>query len=218
MFHKLYSRASALILIFVLLMLAGCASKAPKPTSQPSQLPEKQASPEELWQWHSMRLKNLRNWQMEGRIAATKGQEGGNASFVWKQMGESYQIKFFGPFGAGSVLVSGSPYSVSLKEADGKTHYAQTAEELMSKVAGWQVPISGIRYWMLGIPMPQSNVQNQSLNERGHLASLQQLGWSIRYNDYHENRTPSIPSKLKMENGALKVKIIIKNLKTHSVT
>lgn len=201
--------------IFIVVLLTGCATKAPKPDLKPT---ETKPDPEQLWQWHSSRLQNLRFWQMDGRIAATKGNEGGNASFVWKQMGDDYQIKFFGPFGAGSVLVSGSPYSVSLKEADGKMHFAQNAEELMSKVAGWQVPLSGIRYWMLGIPMPEEKINTKSIDNLGHLASLNQLGWKIDYNSYHQNRTPNIPAKLKMESGPLRVKIIVKNIKTHGVS
>lgn len=198
----------------VLIGLTGCASKAPKKeVIQPEQ---PQVSTETLWQSHLAHMQRLRFWQMDGRIAASKGQEGGNASFVWKQMGDSYQIQFFGPFGAGSVYISGNPNNVTLTEADGKTHHAHTAETLMLQVAGWQVPLDGIRYWVLGIPTPKSQVQTQLLNTDGKLTKLQQIGWTIDYNSYHHSKQPIIPAKLDMRNGPLKVKIIVKNIKVQA--
>lgn len=197
----------------VVLVLSGCASKTTKPPVLPTGKSAIDMSPEKLWEAHLQHLQKMQNWQMEGRIAATQGQEGGNASFVWRQMGESYQIKFFGPFGAGSVFVNGSPKQVSLQEADGKVHYAQTAEELMKKVAGWHVPLTGIRYWMLGIPTPKTKVQEQRITAEGHLSQLQQFDWIIDFGNYQENHSVLIPSKLQMESGPLKVKIIVKNWK-----
>ncbi|MGE4349015.1 MAG: lipoprotein insertase outer membrane protein LolB [Candidatus Berkiella sp.] len=197
----------------VVLVLSGCASKSTKPPALPSEKSAQKMSPEKLWEAHLRYLQKMQNWQMEGRIAATQGQEGGNASFVWRQMGESYQIKFFGPFGAGSVSVNGSPKQVSLKEADGKVHHAQTTEELMKKVAGWHVPLTGIRYWMLGIPTPKTKVQEQHINPQGHLNQLQQLNWVIDFSNYQSHHSVPIPSKLHMESGPLKVKIIVKSWK-----
>lgn len=201
----------------IIVITSGCSTQAPNVIPSPS-LSEKVAqprplTPEERWQQHVQQLQKIQRWEMEGRIAAIQGQHGGNASFVWKQMGDHYQIRFFGPFGAGSVHVTGSPKEVTLKEADGTLHHANSPEALIQKVAGWQVPLNGIRYWMLGIPIPSSKVQNQSLNQQGHLVKLQQLGWNVHFDRYHQNMNPIVPAKLDMENGPLKVKVIVKTLK-----
>ncbi len=198
------------------LLLSGCASAPQKPT-QSITLPQAQAeaervlTPEELWAFHEKKLKHIHRWKMEGRIAATHGQEGGNASFVWKQTGDHYQIRFFGPFGAGSVYVTGSPNQVSVIDGNGKHHQAKTAEELMQKVAGWQLPLSGIRYWMLGLPNPQAAVSGKLLNQKGHLSQLTQSNWTVNYDRYNLTTYPAIPAKIHMHNHNYKVKLIIKD-------
>tara|TARA_R110002110_G_scaffold121431_1_gene297147 strand:- start:4605 stop:5153 length:549 start_codon:yes stop_codon:yes gene_type:complete len=172
---------------------------------------ERALTPEELWMLHEKQLKNIHQWKMEGRIAATHGQEGGNASFVWNQMGDSYQIRFFGPFGAGSIYVTGSPNQVSVVDGNGKHHQARTPEELMQKVAGWQLPISGIRYWILGLPNPAATISGRLLNQKGHLSQLTQLNWIVNYDRYNLNKSPGIPAKIQMHNQNYKVKLIIKD-------
>lgn len=206
--------------LVLLCFLASCQSPPPKPSQppQPTSSAETQEAslkrvytPEELWEIHHTQIKKLHRWKMEGRIAATRGQEGGNASFVWNQAGDHYQIRFFGPFGAGSIYVSGSPKSVSMVDGDGKKHQAQTPEELMQKVAGWQLPITGIRYWILGVPNPKENVWGQLLNQKGHLSQLTQSNWTVAYDRYHGNQFPPIPAKIQMRSNENKVKIIVKN-------
>lgn len=201
-----------LMSLILSITLCSCSTK-PKKLAPSTQPVSQYVSAEDKWQWRLQYLQNIQHWQMEGRISATQNNEGGNASFVWKQLGESYQIKFFGPFGAGAVYVTGSPYQVTLVEADGKEHHAQSADALMHKVAGWQVPLDGIRYWMLGMPIPRHQVDSQTLRDDGSLNNLKQLGWHIQYKNYHQDKSPMIPAKIDLVNGPLKIKIIIKNLR-----
>ncbi len=147
------------------------------------------------------------NWQARGRLAAANGNKGGNAQFVWTQKGDSYQIKLFGPFGSGSVYITGHPTFVELQEANGKKTRAQSAEQLMKKVAGWQVPVTGLRYWLRGTPSPNSKASTQQVNSAGNLKQLTQQGWHIVYENYQEGS--ALPTKLQLRNGKVKLKMIV---------
>lgn len=194
----------------LLLLLAACSQQAPKQQSAQA-LPKGQR--EALWEQHQKQISQLNHWQAQGRLAAAKASKGGNAQFVWQQKGDNYQLKLFGPFGSGSVIISGSPNDVVLKEANGKVTRAKSPELLMQKVAGWQVPISGLIYWLRGIPVPQSSSPAKQLNESGYLSYLQQDGWKIEYENYQESKALPLPSKLRLQNGQTKLKMVITSWK-----
>lgn len=193
-------------------MLVGC-SQAPKKPIAPTELPKKSsgASIEQeksSWEQHKQQLANVNHWQAKGRLAAVQGKKGGNASFVWEQKGDSYLIKLFGPFGSGAVYITGHPQFVELKEANGKTTRAQSPELLLKKVAGWQIPLTGLRHWLRGIPAP-GETATERLNDRGFLSYLDQQGWKINYENYHTDQFPPLPNKLQLQNGNVKIKMVI---------
>ncbi|MBS0290161.1 MAG: outer membrane lipoprotein LolB [Proteobacteria bacterium] len=149
------------------------------------------------------------HWQAEGRIAASNGKKGGNASFVWTQKGDFYQIKLFGPFGSGSLSITGNARYVELHEANGKITKAKSPDQLLKKVAGLQVPVNGLRYWLRGVASPASAINNQQLDNAGYLRHLVQQGWHIDYESFHKESSPFLPHKLRLQNGPIKLKLVI---------
>lgn len=215
MLKKLKNTCVIVVSLLILALLSGCANT---PTSKSTStefsnkphLAERNRSPEELWQTRLKFLETLHQWQMDGRIGVVNGKEGGQATFVWKQKGDYYHIRFFGPFGAGALSIEGNAHQVSLQEANGKIHYAKTPEELMARVAGWHVPLSEIRYWILGISDPKKHVHVKRFTPSGLLSQLNQSGWVIEFDHYKTSSSTSMPGKLNMINGDLKVKLMIK--------
>lgn len=208
--HTIMNRFNMLALS--ILLIAGCASNPEKN----SQVVPFSPALEKQWQKNEQQLGKVQHWQAEGRLAVTQGKKGGNASFIWQQQGEFYQIKLFGPFGAKSAYIIGGPHHVELREANGKTSTAKSPEALLHKVAGWHVPLSGLRYWMRGIPLPNAKINSKQFNDQGLLASLQQQGWRIDYQDYNAASGMPLPSKLVLHNDQVKVKMIINNWKEMS--
>lgn len=160
---------------------------------------------------HQQQIKKLNNWRAQGKIAAVKGNEGGNARFSWQQRNSSFHIKLYGPFGSGAAFLSGTPNKVAMNEPNGNMSTAKTPEELMQKIAGWQVPLTGLRYWMRGVPTPNAPVIKQVFDNMGRLRFLSQEGWQIDYDEYWDDVMPNLPAKLNLSNRDLKVKVIIKS-------
>lgn len=197
----------------LLLLLVGCTST---PKHAPTLIqPSAKAAPqlEQQWQQHQQQVSSIRNWQATGRLAVSQGHKGNNASFVWDQFGDSYKIKLFGPFGSGSVYIIGSPHSVQVKEANGKTTTAQSPELLLKKIAGWNVPLSGLHYWLRGLPTPQGQAATPQLNQNGYLRTIQQQGWTVNVDSYHADSFVPLPNKLHLQNKDLKIKMVVTSWK-----
>jgi outer membrane lipoprotein LolB len=190
-----------IFVIFGLLLLTGCTT-TPKPALQ-SPLPTLTAPAPTK----AKTTAPLQSWQAKGRLAAAQGEKGGNAAFTWQQRGNSYLVRLFGPFGSGGVVIKNYPSYVELKEANGKITRAQTPEALMQKIAGWQVPLNGLQYWLQATPIPREN-SIKELDNNGRLTFLEQQGWKIFYEHYHDQH-PQLPSKLRLENKNIRLKMVI---------
>lgn len=197
--------------LVLLLALAGCSSTQKK-SEVPAPAP-KAGAQEKTWRSRQAQLAAAPNWQAEGRMAATRGEKGGNASFVWQQRGEGYKIKLYGPFGSGAVHITGNSKYAEVQESSGKITKAKSPEALLHKIAGWQVPIEGLRYWLRGMPSPDNKNFIQKMDAQGQLTYLQQDGWQVRYEDYTAQGSLPLPSKLHLQNNDVRVKMIINNWK-----
>src|SRR5690554_5674817 len=157
------------ILLFSL--ISGCASFQPQGTSKELQ--------QQLGQLHS--------WQARGKLAVTNEQSSNSGYLTWKQQGPAYDLYISGPFGAGASRLQGDQQQASLLLPGWKQpQLADSAEELMLVHTGWNFPVSQIRYWVKGQPIPKSKVKAQ-FNDNGLLDSLEQHGWTIRYSRYQQH-------------------------------
>lgn len=200
------------IWLFVFLLLVGCSTSVKQPHSISHETKKE-------WAQHSAQLNLMHHWQAQGRLAISRGTKGSTASFVWQQNNDFYHIKLFGPFGAGTVHVVGGPSRVLLRNTNGETQLAHSPEALMKALAGWYVPVTGLQYWLKGLPAPHDTSHAKRFNTQGMLSYLNQEGWHIYYQHYNKDHPFPLPHKLELRNDDIIVKMVItswkKNLPTH---
>jgi outer membrane lipoprotein LolB len=83
----------------------------------------------------------------------------------------------------------------------------------MQALYGWALPLSGLRYWVLGIPEPKRGFERDAkrghLDAYGRLAKLRQGGWTIDYQQYQDTQPIELPQEIALSNRALKVKLVV---------
>ncbi len=187
------------------LFLVGCAKI---PTKTAPITPEKNSpAAQKSLQEHETSISKLTSWQAKGRMAISHEQKGTNVSYVWQQYPGHYQIRLFGPFGSGSVYITGYPDYVELKESNGNITRAESPDELLKKATGLNLPITGLTYWLRGLSSPHQGIQSQRIDSHGNLQHLAQQGWFIGYESYRTTKTLSLPSKLQLQNQDQDVKV-----------
>jgi outer membrane lipoprotein LolB len=166
-----------------------------------------------LWSAREARLARLDTWSLSGRIGIVADEQAWSASVLWDQAPDGYHIEIVGPMGQGRATVIGDPSGVSLA-ADGQTYTARTPGELIRVHLGWDVPVSGLRYWLLGRPDP-GPVQQRVLDDQGRLVSLDQAGWHIEFHGYQQvSAGLDLPGKLFMESSRMRVRVAIQSWHT----
>jgi len=149
-----------------------------------------------------------------GKLGMQSAQESWTAGLTWRQDRDNYLLRLSGPLGQGLMELRGSPGLVEMRTSDDVVYRARTAEELMQTHAGWRVPLSGLRYWIIGLPDPQARVIDLELDPMGRLAELRQLGWHIRYQRYGEFDGVALPTRLTLENSQLRAKLVVRSWRT----
>ena len=196
--------------MLTLAQLSGCATSP--------QLPDIEI--ERLWQQHRQSLAPQTNWTLAARVAGHNEDDGWSGKLTWIQGGEDYQIHFQAPFGQGAVQLIGGPAQVEMRSSDGQIMVAEDAESLLFRQLGWHMPLKGLRYWVLGLPMPSASeavgstgpndkVAKLEFDELGHLTRLQQAQWQVDYSGYRLVGGFMLPRKVYLENDMLSLRLVI---------
>ena len=165
------------ILILVVL-LSACAAPSKRFTQAPD---------EQQWQAHLQQMAGVAAWNIRGRIAIQAEDFGGQADLFWRQQTpQLYDIKLVLPFGGGTTQLLGSPNGVVLVTTDGQRIYENDPDRLLEAVQGWKFPITGLQYWLLGVPMPDRSSQLVHWNEAGYLQLMEQDGWRVEMRGYKQ--------------------------------
>lgn len=168
-------------------MLAGCATG-------PRAVPDER---DDAWQQNRARLSALDQWRAEGRMAVNAANDGGQAHFTWRETeGDRYSLRLGGPWGQGAARLAGTGSRVELLAADGRRFVGPDARELLIAVYGWDIPVSALRQWLVGLPTENSEYR---LDRFGRVVSLQWRDWSLEYRRYRQHDGLDLPAVIVAE-------------------
>jgi len=193
-----------LILIFIN-GLSGCSLIPPSPPALVN------PAIEALWQSHRTRLKFVNQWRLNGNISITAGEQNWRARIHWQQHEKKYTLRLYAPLGQGAILLEGDEQKVIMRTAD-NIYQADNPDTLVRQVLNLELPVSGLHFWIRGLPSTQTQPKTLQLNETGQLHTLAQQGWQIEYLNYFDDNIP-LPKKIYLENQDFEVMLVISNWK-----
>ena len=163
------------------------------------------------WQANREKIIKLDKWKLKGRIALSMERQAWSASLQWVQERQNYQLRIIAPLGQGSIELEGDGHGVTMQVSKDEVLHANTPESLLRKSFGWSVPVSGLMYWIRGIPAPDKRIKKLYLDDKGRVSEMEQSGWLVTYSGYYSQGSVDLPRKIVMENGGLKLRLVIRN-------
>jgi outer membrane lipoprotein LolB len=192
------------VLLFTLaIVLAGCASRG----GERAQAPAGEA--ERLQLAREGALADRADFGLLGRIAVRHGDSAGSGRFDWQQRGSAYTLNFLAPVATRNWRLEVRPGKAVLIEANGAVRLAASAEELLARELDWRLPADALRYWVLGVRAPEAPGQVE-YDADGQLRLIEQSGWTIRYEEFDDTRSPALPRKLRARSGDREVRIVVR--------
>ena len=146
------------------------------------------------WTRQREQLQEFDSWELRGRVNVRYDNESHTPSINWLQQNVEYHIRLWGTLNAGSTLIVGSPDYVTL-ESNGETQSASSPEELILQQLGYELPISQLKYWIKGLPAPDTDAQ-LSFNELKQLTTIKQADWTISLSDMRQYGPISLPRRV----------------------
>ena len=188
---------------FAVSVIAGC--------SQFSSLSDEQrAQAQALWTSQQQALASYDRWDMHFRAVIKLETEVYNIGIRWQQDAGNFEMLLEAPFGQGVFRIESSVGDVyRLQLPDGRVFENLTAEALLEDVIGWSLPISGLEYWIRGMPRPVSDYLHR-VSRDGRTRAITQDRWTISYLDYFdEPQYPRLPRRVELVSDAITVKLVV---------
>lgn len=171
------------------------------------------------WQTRQSSLAMIDSWSMHARIGLRSQSRSGSATLLWDETPASRKLRLLGPLGGGTIHLQQDNSGVTLQDSKGKRWQAENAAELIYQVTGWQIPVSALRWWVLGLTEPGSDAE-YSLDESQHLVSVRQQGWQVTLGQYNQFGEYQLPTNIVLENESgpedeqyVRARLIIKDWK-----
>lgn len=151
--------------------------------------------------------KEIKNWQINGKIAVRTAHDSGSSNISWSQNNQNYNIDIYSLLGSNRYQLRGSPNNVRLTTPQGQTFHAKTPEQLLKKRWGYNIPVSYLTFWIRGLA---AEGPHQSRFDAYHrLSQLNQAGWQIDYLDYNTIKGIQLPSKIFLTSKLMRIKMLI---------
>lgn len=146
-------------------------------------------------------------WQLEGRVAIDAGRDSYSGTLAWAQDGAALDFQFKGPFGFGGLRIWGGADALTVKTHKGETFTVTDPERDFGERLGWSLPIRSMRYWMAGIPAPDSPFEAE-VDGKGRPTRLVQQGWTVTYAEYQAGQGLDLPKRFTIERDDVRIKVV----------
>ena len=187
---------AALTIAASLLLLAGCSTLKP------------QAPAPQTWEQRLPALQAITRFQLDGRLAATSGNEGFSAGVRWRQDHDTATLDLSAPLGFGAAHIEQSPADLTVTSSRGVTLEHAAASEELAATLGFEPPLRSLRYWVLGASDPDF-ASEETIDDQQRLAHLEQDGWQVDYAQYTQVAGRWLPQQLTVTRQSLRLKLVV---------
>ena len=146
-------------------------------------------------------------FSLSGRVAVKLDDRGYTASLRWRHWPERDSLRLLSPLGSVVGEIEADGNGATLTTGDRKVYRSNDAQALTREVLGWDLPLSGLRYWVTGRADPASPVQAEDRDGNQRLKSLTQNDWRIAYLEYFGDS--ALPARLTLVYDRLNLRLIV---------
>lgn len=145
-------------------------------------------------------------FEVSGRIAVRYADRVDSGNFSWRHLVADDVLSLETPLGQTVAELRRGPEGVALKLADGRSYQAASVETLSADVLGWELPLSGLPYWLRGVPLPGLDSSLAPASASSPLL-LTQAGWRVSYPEF--SGPPALPARVVLQRDGLEIRLAI---------
>jgi len=128
----------------------------------------------------------------------------------WVHAPEADELWFSSPVGSSVAKLVRDQDGVELISGNDPPRRAPSAELLTRDALGWDLPLAGLEYWILGRPAPGSRATRLERDPAtGRVTRLMQDGWTVEYRRFMNTEWGALPSLVNVEYGHLQIRLAV---------
>jgi len=132
---------------------------------------------------------------------------GYTARLLWRHSATRDSLRLLSPVGSVIGEIEADGAGATLTTSDKKVYRSSDAQSLTRDVLGWDLPLSGLRYWVTGRADPDSSVQAEQRDDKQRFKMLTQNEWRVEYLEYFADS--ALPARLSLAYDRLKLRLIV---------
>ncbi|CAD2254250.1 lipoprotein insertase outer membrane protein LolB [Xanthomonas arboricola pv. juglandis] len=149
-------------------------------------------------------------WSFQGRVAISKGSNGGSGRIDWQQDGAKYRVQLSAPVTRQSWVLTGDTASGGgrLEGLDGGPRSGPDAEQVLLEATGWTIPVNQMPDWVRALRIADARAD---LDAAGRPRTVRQDGWTIDFLAWAPAGAgqPELPQRIEARNGEAKVRLLV---------
>ncbi|GAA5186080.1 lipoprotein insertase outer membrane protein LolB [Ferrimonas gelatinilytica] len=153
------------------------------------------------------------DWLLRGKLGVITPDERLSANLHWRHLGRSGQddLRLTNPFG-GTVLSLSAQPGLANVTLDGQHYSGSSAEQLIRRLTGWQLPLSQLSAYLLGDP---GNNPSTVYDADGNPLSLTLIhpqsgeSWLLTYQGWQQLSGYKVPRQLELRQNGQRIKLAI---------
>jgi outer membrane lipoprotein LolB len=204
-----------LLLAAATLAVSACTSVGTQKTAPPAVVETVSAEAAQAEATRVATLQAQPDWAFQGRVAVSKGKDGGSGRIDWKQGGRRYVVELSAPVTRQSWKLSGDAHSGGgrLEGLSGGPREGEDAQQLLLEATGWDIPVNQLPEWIRGLVAAGAGDDAQAIERdgEGRPRRMQQMGWQVQYLDWYpaEAGRPAVPRRIEASRGDAKVRLLV---------
>ena len=147
------------------------------------------------------------SFEVSGRIAVRYNGQADSGNFSWQHALPADRVTLETPLGQTLAELVRDASGERLDMSDGRQFSAAAVEPLTQEVLGWALPLSGLQYWIRGLPAPVADHSEVLPRVEPGVYQLQQQGWQIDYPEFAG--PPAVPGRVVMKRPGLEIRLAI---------
>jgi len=188
----------------LLMALVGCRTRPPAVT------PIIGPGADAPWSLQREVLQKLERYSLSGRVAVAASQQGFSGAMRYRQQPQRADLSIDGPMGMGGLRVALVGQDISMSNSRGETLDGGAARAELEQRLGFELPLTELRWWLLGLPAPGDAALDQDA-VTGEIRGFTQDGWQIAV----DSRAPALgfalPQKLTVRREGARVRLLVES-------